>query len=167
MLTYMDKAVGRAAKILLNFGAFVAYPVLICVVLTDICLRTFFNNPLPWGMEVSGLLLIICFFAPACACEEEKAHIALDFLSVRFSPFGKRLVDMLGCLAGAVWTGLLSYRNFTEIPAMMQYGETGVEFHYPLWPLRLFLAVALLLLFFRLCLDAITLFGTLKREDAA
>lgn len=163
MITFLDKTIARAAKYFLDFGAFVVYPILICIVLADICLRTFFNSPLPWGNEVSGLLLIICFFAPACICEEEKSNIALDFLSSRFSQRGKRMVELVGCLAGGAWIGLLSFRNFIEVPDMITYGETGVEFHYPLWPLRLFLAVALLLLFARLCLNFVALIGKLKR----
>ena len=159
---FLDHALSVAARGFLNFGAFVAYPVLICLVLADISLRTFFNSPLPWGVEVSGLLLIFCFFAPACVCEEEKSNIALDFLSARFSPSGKAVVDLFGCLAGALWIGLLSFRNFVEVPEMIKYGETGVEFHYPLWPLRLFLACALLLLFLRLCLGAVALIRSLR-----
>ncbi len=123
--------------------------------MTDIVLRTCFNSPLPWGVEVSGLLLIVCFFSAACTCEEEKSNIALDFLSVKFSPIGKNILELVSCVAGGVWIGLLSFRNFIEVPDMIEYGETGVEFHYPLWPLRLFLAISLLLMFLRLCINAL------------
>lgn len=162
MSTSLDRTVSKIAKVFLDFASFFAYPFLICIVLTDIVLRTVFNSPLPWGNEVSGFLLIICFFAPACTCEEDKSNIALDFLSCRFSQCGKWLVELLGCLSGGIWIGLLAYRNFTELPDMLHYGETGVEFHYPLWPLRLFLALALVLLFVRLCLNIVDLIGKIK-----
>lgn len=163
MYSLLDTMISKAGRGFLNFGAFVAYPVLIVVVLTDILLRTFWNTPLPWGVEVSGLLLIFCFFAPVCVCEEEKTNIALDFLSSHFSPRGKTLVDLFGCAAGALWIGLLCYRNFVEVPEMIRYGETGIEFHYPLWPLRLFLALALLFLFARLCLHVAAAVGKLGK----
>jgi len=155
MLQLFDNILSKLANWLLNLGAFVAYPVLICLVLTDISLRTFFNSPLPWGIELSGLILIVCFFAPVCTCEEEKSNIALDFLSCKFSPLGTAILELVSCVSGGLWIGLLCYRNFVEIPDMIEYGETGVEFHYPLWPLRLFLAISLLLLFLRLLLNGI------------
>lgn len=163
MLAVLDKAVQKTAKLFLDISAFVAYPILICVVLSDIVLRAFFNSPLPWGNEVSGLLLIICFFGPVCTCEQEKNNIALDFLFSHFSHRAKWCVELTGSIAGAIWIGLLSWRNFIEVPQMMEYGETGVEFHYPLWPLRLFLALACLLLFLRLCLNSVNLVGKILR----
>lgn len=167
MMALLDKFLSKLAKIFLDFGAFVAYPVLICLVLTDITLRTFFNSPLPWGIEVSGLLLIICFYSAACICEEDKANIALDFLSSSFTPFGKKLVEIVSCIAGGIWIGLLSYRNFVEVPEMIEYGETGVEFHYPLWPLRLFLAIALLLMFLRLVVNLFKAFRSTEKGGEA
>lgn len=165
MLASFDSALKKAAQLFLDFSAFVAYPILILVVLTDIVLRAFFNSPLPWGNEVSGLLLIICFFGPVCACEEARNNIALDFLYTHFSHRAKWVVDLIGSISGAIWIGLLSYRNFVEVPEMIEYGETGVEFHYPLWPLRLFLAFALLLLFLRLCLTTVSLIGKISRGN--
>ena len=164
MIAFVDKLTSKMAKFLLNFSAFFAYPLLIVIVLVDVTLRTALNSPLPWGNEVSGLLLILCFFGPACICEEEKSNIALDFLSAHFSELGQILLYLVSSLIAGVWIGLLAYRNFVEIPEMIKYGETGVEFQYPLWPLRLFLAIALLFLFIRLCLNLVILGRKLGRR---
>ncbi len=163
LLNQTSNIVTACSQFMFNLGAFVFYPLIILIVLTDVVLRYFLNSPLPWGVELSGLLLIGAFFGPAPQCEEVKANIYLDFLYNTFSIRGKHLVDILGQFIGLFWIGMLSVRTFMEVPDMISMGETGIQFEYPLWPLRFFLGLVTSILALRLVLNIFIIMGKIKK----
>lgn len=144
----------------------VTYSLLVGLVVLDVILRSAFNSPLPWGNEVSGFILIMAIFAPCARCEENNAHIRLDFMDSKLGRTGKLVLNIVIQALAAVWMGFVSITTIMEVPSMMATRETGIEFQYPLWPLRLLVGLMTFLLLLRLCVNLVSLLATGKKGES-
>lgn len=139
----LSKVIHSLSESLVYFNNVILVPFFVFIVTFDvIILRYCLNKPLAWGSELQGYLLLLLFFLCMTKCEEDESHIRMEILFDHYSKRGKLFVDIISAIIGLVFFSVLSWQSFLMVPEMIEIGQTGLEFLWPLWPLRL--AVALL-----------------------
>jgi len=123
-----------------KIGTRVFLPLLAGVVCIDVILRYVFNAPLPWGSELSGLLLLLVVSLSLTYTWIEGRHVKLEIFYSRFPPKIKRIALIFTCLTGVLFFGALGIQAVREIPYMIATNESGQDLDIQLWPFNLVIA---------------------------
>ncbi len=126
----------------------------------SVVMRYLLNQPVPWVDELVGYLLVACVMFAAADALRRGEHIAVDIVTERLSPRGKRWTALLGLTAVAASALLLAVEGwdmitFSRMVGLMSNGYLAVPIWIPQSPIPL---GAVLLL-----LSAIAAFGVAWR----
>lgn len=138
--------IAKTADICLGFSMYALYPVILIVICVDVAGRNFFGMPLSWAIEGSGLFLIGAIFLAAPMVELDKGHILLDILYANYQPRMKNFCDMLTRCFAFLWMLAATVRSSLEIPTAYMLNESGADFRYPFWPMRVIMTIGFLVL---------------------
>lgn len=128
-------------KLLYQFGALIALPLVAATVAYGVIARYAFHAPLQGGDEITGLLLLIFYMAAIPMVTTSDGHIRMETLYEKFPDRGRHLSDVLGNLCGALFLGLLAYAEWVELPEMIERGDSAQMVDIPHWPIALFVAL--------------------------
>lgn len=140
------RGINKTADVSLAVSMYILYPAILVVILIDIIGRNFFGTPLSWAIEGSGLFLIGAIFLAVPRVELDKTHILLDILYANYSEHTKRICDMLTRVIASLWMLGATIRSAMEIPTAFMLNESGADFRYPFWPVRVVMTIAFLIL---------------------
>jgi TRAP-type C4-dicarboxylate transport system permease small subunit len=146
----MMRWANKIADACIAVSMYVIYPLILLVIVIDVVGRNFFNAPLSWAIEGSGLFLIGAIFLAVPRVELDREHILLDILYARYSPRMKLICDMLTRAFAALWMAAATIRSTMEIPTSIALSESGTDFRYPFWPIRVVMTFGFIVL--TLCL---------------
>jgi TRAP-type C4-dicarboxylate transport system permease small subunit len=159
----MRRVMSKVADLCLSVSMFVFYPAILLVIVIDVTGRNFFDAPLSWAIEGSGLFLIACIFLAVPRVELDREHILLDILYDRYSPRMKLVCDMLTRAFAALWMLGATIRSAMEIPTSIVLRESGTDFRYPFWPMRVIMTVGFIVLTLCLICNALDAYGKLRK----
>ena len=140
------RGVDKASDITLGFSMYVLYPAILVVILIDVIGRNFFATPLSWAIEGSGLFLIGAIFLAAPRVELDRTHILLDILYANYPKKTKLFCDMLTRAVACLWMLAATVRSSVEVRTAFVLQESGTDFRYPFWPMRMIMTLGFLLL---------------------
>ena len=112
------KTFGRVVDLLARIGiALAAVSLLASMVLIgySVVMRYGINQPVPWVDELVGYLLVSCVMFAAADALRHGEHIAVDILTERLSPRGKRRIALLGLAAVAASALLLAVEGWDMV----------------------------------------------------
>ncbi|MDR2821246.1 MAG: TRAP transporter small permease [Desulfovibrio sp.] len=158
----MARALSKAADVCLSFSMYIIYPAILTVIVIDVIGRNFFNTPLSWAIEGSGLFLIGAIFLAVPRVELDREHILLDILYARYSPRMKLICDMLTRSFAALWMLAATIRSTMEIPTSIVLSESGTDFRYPFWPIRVVMTLGFVVLTLCLLYNAVDAYRKLR-----
>ena len=121
----------RGASLL---AVWVGIPALICLVLVDVCLRTFGFSTLSWGWKcwaTCSWVFSSSSYRRWCAGE----WIRMDLLLHWHRPGVHRLTNRVSRLCIALVSGMIAWQGFSSALEMHQYQEQAYTLALPLWPL--------------------------------
>jgi TRAP-type C4-dicarboxylate transport system permease small subunit len=159
----MRRIMNKVADACLAVSMFGFYPAILVVIVIDVVGRNFFGTPLSWAIEGSGLFLIGGIFLAAPRVELDREHILLDILYARYSPRMKLICDMLTRGFAALWMLAATVRSTMEIPTSIVLRESGTDFRYPFWPMRVIMTVGFIVLTLCLICNALDAYGKLRK----
>jgi TRAP-type C4-dicarboxylate transport system permease small subunit len=123
------------------FVIWLLFPALLCLVAADVILRTYFQSPLSWGHEVSGLLLICMFVLELPHTLHQQQLLQVDLLFVRLGHRMQRVVYFLSRLFVLAVAFLFCWQGFSGAQDMYAYADQAYTLPIPLWPLSAAMAV--------------------------
>ena len=146
------KILDKVADVNLAATYWIIYPLILVVITIDVIGRNFFHYPLSWAIEGSGLFLIGGIFLAMGKVELEKSHIMLDIIYDHYPRKMKLFVDFSTRIIVTLWMAATAIRSAMEIPTAYNLMESGADFRYPFWPMRVvmtfgFFTVTLCLLY--------------------
>ncbi|MEG2173433.1 MAG: TRAP transporter small permease [Desulfovibrionaceae bacterium] len=144
--------INKLSDISSGVSTYLVYPAILLVIIVDVIGRNFFLTPLSWATEGSSLFLIAAIFLAVGRVELEHDHIILDILYAHYSPQTKMKCDIFTRSLAALWMTGATIRSAIEIPTSIVLRESGQDFRYPYWPLRVLMTIGFLVL--TLCLIA-------------
>jgi len=157
------RGVDKASDIALNFSMYLLYPAILIVIMIDVIGRNFFATPLSWAIEGSGLFLIGAIFLAVPRVELDRTHILLDILYATYSDRTKLICDMLTRAVACLWMLAATIRSSFEIPTAFMLNESGSDFRYPFWPMRVIMTIGFLLLTLTLLYNVIDSIKQLRK----
>ena len=151
-LDKVGKILDKVADVNLAITYWIIYPFILVVITVDVIGRNFFNSPLSWAIEGSGLFLIGGIFLALSKVELENSHIMLDIVYASYPRKMKLFADFSTKIIVALWMAAATIRSAMEIPTAYNLMESGADFRYPFWPMRVvmtfgFFSVTLCLLY--------------------
>ena len=121
----------------------------LALVVYSVVMRYFLNQPAAWVDELVGYLLVACVMLAAADALLEGEHLAVDLVTERLGPRGKRLTLLAGLAAVALSALLLAIEGydmvaFSRMVGLMSNGYMAT----PMWIPQLLIPIgaALMLL---------------------
>lgn len=140
------RVMDKAADVCLGFSMYVLYPAILVVIFIDVVGRNFFETPLSWAIEGSGLFLIGAIFLAVPRVELDRGHVLLDIFYANYSKKFQLICDMLTRAVAGLWMFAATIRSSVEIFTSYTLNESGADFRYPFWPMRVIMTIAFLVL---------------------
>ncbi|MDR0466990.1 MAG: TRAP transporter small permease [Deltaproteobacteria bacterium] len=164
-LDKMGKILDKVTDVNLAVTYWVFYPFILVVVTFDVVGRNFFNFPLSWAIEGSGLFLIGCIFLAMGKVELENSHIMLDIIYDRYPRKMKLFADFSTRVLITLWMAATTVRSAIEIPTAYRLMESGADFRYPFWPMRVVMTFGFFVLTFCLLFNALNAFRKMHDKE--
>jgi TRAP-type C4-dicarboxylate transport system permease small subunit len=153
MSALLVRLTSRASGLLHLIGVYAGIPALILIIGTDVFLRYVINRPLRWGNEVSALIQLLVLVGSLNLCTEQRGHVRMDALYVRFGPRLKRATDAAANGCGLTFAAFFSYQSFASVAEMVRLNQGAEMIDLPYWPFALFMGLCGLLLALRFGLE--------------
>ncbi len=153
MATALVRLASRLSGVLHLLGVYVGIPLLCVLISADVFLRYVVNKPLRWGNEVSALIQLAVLVGSLNLCTEQRGHVRMDALYVRFGPRLKRLADLSAHLCGLAFAVFFTYQSFASVVEMYRFDQGAEMIDLPYWPFALFMAFCGVILTMRFALE--------------
>ncbi len=147
-MTIFEPLVRGLARIGIALAA-AALLVSLALIAWSVVMRYLLNQPIAWVDELVGYLLVVSVMLAAADALQEGEHIAVDIVSERLAPRGRRVILLIGFVAVAISALLLVVEGwdmvaFSRMVNLLSNGYLAV----PMWIPQLAVPVgaALLLL---------------------
>lgn len=154
--------IDKVSDLCLAGSMYVLYPAILIVICVDVIGRNFFNTPLSWAIEGSGLFLIGGIFLAVSRVELDNGHILLDILYANYKPRLKAFCDMLTRAFAFLWMVAATIRSSFEIPTAYMLNESGADFRYPFWPMRVIMTFGFFVLALALLCNVVKAYRKLR-----
>ncbi len=142
----LERLVRRLGRIGIALAA-AALLVSLALIAWSVVMRYFLNHPIAWVDELVGYLLVVSVMLAAADTLQEGEHIAVDIVTEKLAPRGRRIVLLIGYVGVAVSALLLAYEGydmvaFSKMVNLLSNGYLAV----PMWIPQLAVPVGALLL---------------------
>jgi len=151
-----QRVVRRTTYCFCTVGMFLAIPLML-ITASDVISRGFFNKPTPGTLELSEYMLSIIILLGAAYTQQVKGHVGVDFLTKRFSPKIRGIVEITTTLLCMFIVAIMVWQGFKE---GIHEKTVSDMLRVPQWPFRLLVAVGGLLLWLEFLVD---LFNAMER----
>ncbi len=129
----------RVSGFLHLIGVYAGIPALILLICTDVFLRYVVNRPLRWGDEVSALIQLAVLVGSLNICTEQRGHVRMDALYVRFGPGFRRATDVVANCCGFLFAAFFTFQSFASTLEMYRFNQGAEMINLPYWPFALFM----------------------------
>lgn len=153
MAAVLVRLTSRLSGVLHLLGVYVGIPLLGLLISADVFLRYVVNRPLRWGNEVSALIQLAVLVGSLNLCTEQRGHVRMDALYVRFGRRLKRLTDLVANLCGLVFAAFFTYQSFASVVEMYRFDQGAEMINLPYWPFALFMGLCGVILTLRFGLE--------------
>jgi len=137
------------------------------LILFDVVMRSFLNKPVIGVAEIIGnTLVIIAFFQIAYTISID-AMIRSEYLIKKSSQNFSRILELLSCILGVLFFGLIAYSSFE--PTINAYVRNEFEghasFRFPTFPVRLSIFLCSIFAAFTYLLKGISSLTNFKKRN--
>ena len=129
------------------FGAASIVVILMAMVVADIFGRKVLNKPVPMSYEVGAFMLVFIVFMGLAYSQRQRAHIRVEFLTLRMPPRMRAVMDLVAFTLGIAIYGAIFYQTFKWSYHSFEIGEyvAGLV-NIPKWPSQFAVAFGALLI---------------------
>ena len=129
------------------FGAASIVVILMVMVVADIFGRKVLNEPVPMSYEVGAFMLVFIVFMGLAYSQRQRAHIRVEFLTLRMSPRLRAVMDLFAFTLGVAIYGAIFYQTFKWSYHSFEIGEyVAGLINIPKWPSQFAVAFGALLI---------------------
>ena len=117
------------------------------VLLLEVVMRYLFNSPTSWATELCTLVFGPYFLLAGPYLLHVRGHVNVDILVQHLGPRGRAIMDLITLPVILVFAGLLATVSWPLVHNAIAMGETSFSsWNPPVWPVKLFLPLALVML---------------------
>lgn len=121
------RAIEAVASRISGFVALLGGAIIVMMMLQvslDVAMKYFINLPITGSLEiVSAYYMVALVWLPLGAVTRDHEHLEVELFTQHLSPPKLAFFKMLGCVLGAVYTGILFWQGFQEAAHQTEIGE--------------------------------------------
>ncbi len=154
-------AVERIIRFIGTVGMIFVLPLMILTT-ADVVGRGFFNKPIAGTFELSEYMLAVIILLGAAYTQQVKGHVAVDFLTIKFSKKNQLLSQALTLFLSLIIVALVAWQGFK-----LGLEETGVtdQLRVPRAPFKILVGFGGVLLWVQILFDFIDTLIKLRRRE--
>lgn len=130
---YLKKVVSPISGILGNI-TMVAIVLVVLLVVTDVCLRRFFNAPFQGTHELSNLAFSMIVFLPLAWCALKDSHVQLNLVVKRFPKTMQLSIRVVMMFITVVILGLMSWQILVQGTKLQAANRETALLEIPMHP---------------------------------
>ncbi len=154
-LTFLmeDTILGKLSAHLHSVASQIMLAIMTIVITMEVVGRYALGSGLRWSQEVCGLAFFLFVFCTQSNTFQRDRHIRMDIFYDHFSPFFKKVTNILTVICGLIFYSAIVYQGISDLNYQFAIGEGTAELEWPLWPFSAvmvfssFLVVVLLIQF--------------------
>lgn len=121
--------------------------IMIAVLMWEIVLRYWFNNPTIWAHETSAMLFGAYFMLGAGYTLLHRVHVNMDIVYSRFSLRERAILDLVGSLLFFVFVGIILWQGVIfASESLLSNQHTTSMWKPPLYPIKMTIPLGAFLL---------------------
>jgi TRAP-type C4-dicarboxylate transport system permease small subunit len=131
------------------FGRVAMYLIfaMIGVLLYSAFMRTGFNRPPLWSVEMSQFLLVAYFILGGAWTLQLDSHVRMDLLYARWTPRGRAFADTLTSVCLLTYLGVMLWGGVSSSQYALEYGQrAATSWRPPMAPIKLVMTFGILLM---------------------
>lgn len=128
--------------------------------------RTVFNRPVPSYVDVIEIMMGVFCFLGIAYCQKLGGHVRMEIILKRFKGRTFYGFEIFGTLVAMAIVGILLYYGYTHFLRAYQLGDSTIDGDFILWPSKLLVPFAFLLLMVRLTLNLVGFFRLFANPEA-
>ena len=131
------------------FGRVAMYLIfaMIGVLLYSAFMRTGFNRPPLWSVEMSQFLLVAYFILGGAWTLQLDSHVRMDLLYARWTPRGRAFADTLTSVCLLTYLGVMLWGGVSSSQYALEYGQrAATSWRPPMAPIKIAMCVAIFLM---------------------
>jgi TRAP-type C4-dicarboxylate transport system permease small subunit len=145
MLKALDTIIRIGSRIYVTISVLLL-AMLVVTVSAGVVARYFFNSPFDWTEELVTLIFIWISFLGAAVASARHKHVVVDFITARFSFFGKTLIGIFSNLLTLVFLGMVVIGAVILVPQMLHHASVALNIPRSVYYLAVLASSALIFL---------------------
>ncbi len=150
----------------LNFCAGVMIFLVMVLGVVQIIGRSAFNWPIPAYVDKIEITMPIFAFLGIAYCQRLGGHVRMEIILKQFKGRGLWIMEALAVIVNMVIIGLLIVYTYDHFLRAFENGDSTIDGDYPLWPSKLIVPVAFVLMFVRLSINLLGYLRLVRWPDA-
>lgn len=161
-MLYLSRAITAVNRGLFSFSKWLVYAIVL-LMLWEVLSRYLMASPTSWAPELATLIFGPFFLLGGPYLLHTGGHVAVDLLSAKATGRAAKVLALVGLVLAAAFGAILLWFALPLAWQSYSYGETSYSAWNPsIWPAKVFLPLAALLLVLQALADAIVLLGDKK-----
>jgi len=147
---FLKKIVNFIEAVSIKIGKISAWLIFVVIVAVavEIVMRYVFENPTMWSIEVSLFSCSIMYFFGAAWTLQQGKHVKIDIIYGRLNKRKRALLDCVTFIFFVVFMAMFIWAGFRFAgKAIAIWENSGSSWDPPIWPLKLSVPIAVVLLF--------------------
>jgi C4-dicarboxylate transporter DctQ subunit len=140
------KFIRKATEVIIVF----LFSVMVFAVFLQVVARYAFNSPPSWTEELARYCQVWIILLASSICIRKGSHLAVDYLSHKFSPFLSRVIQVLISILMAVYVAVVTFFGWRlmlighyQVSPAMQINMSYIYIIFPLGGLLMFIEAVL------------------------
>ncbi|MFN3209073.1 MAG: TRAP transporter small permease subunit [Roseovarius sp.] len=161
-MLYLSRAITAVNRGLFSMSKWLVYAIVL-LMLWEVLSRYLMASPTSWAPELATLIFGPFFLLGGPYLLHTGGHVAVDLLSAKATGRAAKVLALVGLVLAAAFGAILLWFALPLAWQSYSYGETSYSaWNPPIWPAKVFLPLAALLLVLQALADAIVLLGDEK-----
>jgi len=132
----------------------------------DVGMRYLFRKPTTWSFEVNTYMLVAVVFLGGAWTLPAGGHVPVDIFIQRLKPAKRAMLDIITSLMAMFYLAVFAVAAFNFTYDAWANNIKSTEYlEWPLWPIRAFLLIGAVLLFFEFSFRMIRGIQVLKQKN--
>jgi C4-dicarboxylate transporter, DctQ subunit len=151
-LLAIDRVLGRVENVFNDIGGVFIFA-LMWLTMAEVLGRRLFNSPVPGAIDYIEVGMAAFAFMGAAYCQRLGGHVRMDLLVSNLKARLLWAVEALAIFVAVVYVAIIVWASAQDLWRSFDLGDETLDAHFPVWPSKLIVPVAMALLELRLLVN--------------
>ena len=128
--------------------------------------RQLFNTPFMGYIDLVELSMATFAFLAVSYCQRLGGHVRMDLFVRMVNGRARWILEFVTTIAPLILVGLLIYFSWGHFMRAYESGDSTIDLQYPVWPSKILVPIAFVVLFLRLLIETIGYWRLVLNPDS-